>query len=100
MNFKEIKELLPQRFPYLMLDRVLEVREKKYVSAIKHVTGNEIFFLGHFPNEAVMPGTMIVEGMAQAGIIGWYAKFPKNENPNAQFLLGSVNVKFLNPVFP
>ncbi len=67
LDMKEILACLPHRFPFLLVDRIKEVEPGKCVVAIKNVTMNEPFFLGHFPGEPVMPGVLILESMAQAG---------------------------------
>ncbi|MBE3574927.1 MAG: 3-hydroxyacyl-ACP dehydratase FabZ [Firmicutes bacterium] len=67
MNIREIREILPHRYPLLMIDRVVELQEGTRVVAIKNVTVNEEYFNGHFPSAPVMPGVMILEAMAQAG---------------------------------
>lgn len=67
MNIQEIQAVIPHRFPFLLIDRVLEIEEGKKITAIKNVTANEQFFQGHFPQEPVMPGVLIIEAMAQAG---------------------------------
>ena len=67
IEVEEIKTLLPHRYPFLLLDRVLEFETGKRVKAIKNVTINEPFFQGHFPRHAVMPGVLVLEAMAQAG---------------------------------
>lgn len=69
MNIQEIQAVLPHRFPFLLVDRVLEIEEGKKITAIKNVTMNEQFFQGHFPQEPVMPGVLIIEALAQAGAI-------------------------------
>lgn len=69
MNFEEIKGLLKQRFPFIMVDRVLEIEPGKKIKALKNVTGNEIQFLGHFPEHAIMPGIFIVEAIGQSASI-------------------------------
>ena len=66
MDIKEIMSIIPHRQPFLLIDRVEEIVEGESVTAIKNVTYNEPFFAGHFPNEPVMPGVLIVEAMAQA----------------------------------
>jgi len=67
MDIKQIMEIIPHRPPFLLVDKVLEMEEGKRVVAIKNVTMNEPFFVGHFPTEPVMPGVLIVEALAQAG---------------------------------
>ncbi|MGY3772946.1 3-hydroxyacyl-ACP dehydratase FabZ [Tetragenococcus solitarius] len=69
MNIQEIKEIIPHRFPMLLIDRIEELEEGKRIVAKKNVTVNEPFFQGHFPHEPVMPGVLIVEAMAQAGAV-------------------------------
>jgi 3-hydroxyacyl-[acyl-carrier-protein] dehydratase len=104
MTFEEIKTLVPQKFPFLMVDRVLSLDIGKRVVAIKNITGNEIFFLGHFPNMAVMPGALIIESMAQTAII-LFRKSAEEEgrtfdDANTLFFFGGAKVRFLKPVFP
>lgn len=69
MNIQQIKEIIPHRYPMLLIDRVEELVDGKRVVAKKNVTINEPFFQGHFPHEPVMPGVLIVEAMAQAGAV-------------------------------
>ena len=69
MDIKEIMKILPHRPPFLLIDRVEEIVEGEKIVAIKNVTMNEPFFVGHFPQEPVMPGVLIVEAMAQAGAV-------------------------------
>lgn len=66
LSFEEIRAILPHRYPFLLVDRVIDMNEKRVV-AIKNVTGNEEFFQGHFPSKPVMPGVLIIEALAQAG---------------------------------
>ena len=99
LNYKEIIKILPQRYPFLMIDRVLELEPGKKVVAVKNVSFNEEFFAGHFPGQPIMPGVLIIEAMAQASIVLFYG-----ENSSAKkrmsYYLGSVKVRFLHPVFP
>ncbi len=67
LDINQIRGILPHRYPFLLIDRVLEIERKKKIVAIKNVTINEPFFAGHFPNFPIMPGVLIVEAMAQAG---------------------------------
>ena len=69
MDIKEIMEIIPHRQPFLLIDRIEEIKEGESVTAIKNVTYNEPFFAGHFPSEPVMPGVLVVEAMAQAGAV-------------------------------
>ncbi len=95
LEIEDIKKLIPQRFPFLMIDRVLEASPEKVV-AIKNVSANEHFFVGHFPEQKVMPGVLIIEAMAQAGIILQRQKF----QDNSVLFLVSVKSRFYKPVFP
>ena len=67
--FEEIRNLLPQKYPFLFIDRVVEFEEGKKIVCVKNVSGNEPVFVGHFPDFAIMPGVLIIEAMAQASII-------------------------------
>ncbi len=69
LDIKEIKEILPHRYPFLLVDRVLEIEEGKRCVALKNVSANEPFFQGHFPQEPVMPGVLIIEALAQTGAV-------------------------------
>jgi 3-hydroxyacyl-[acyl-carrier-protein] dehydratase len=103
LTFEEIKALVPQKFPFLMVDRVLALEPGKRVVAIKNITGNEIFFLGHFPTMAVMPGALIIESMAQTAII-LFRKSAEQEgrtfDDDRTLFFGGAKVRFLKPVFP
>ena len=69
-TLEEIKKILPHRYPFLLVDRLMEVREGEYCKALKNISGNEEIFQGHFPQQAVFPGVMIIEALAQAsGIV-------------------------------
>ncbi|MFA5262126.1 MAG: 3-hydroxyacyl-ACP dehydratase FabZ [Candidatus Omnitrophota bacterium] len=95
LNIEDIKKLLPQRFPFLMIDRVVEASPDKVV-AIKNVTASEQFFKGHFPEQPVMPGALMIEAMAQTGIILYKQKYP---NDTVLYLV-SVKSRFTSPVIP
>lgn len=98
LDFEQIKEIIPQRFPFLMLDRVVEIEPGVRVIGIKNLTGNEWFYQGHFPKKAVTPGAMICEAIAQTGIIFFYVSEPNLDD--VTYLLGSVKIRFLEPVWP
>jgi 3-hydroxyacyl-[acyl-carrier-protein] dehydratase len=104
VRFEEIKRLLPQKFPFLMVDRVLSLEKGKKVVAIKNVTGNEIHLLGHFPEMAVFPGALILEGMAQAAIIlfrkSYEGQDARLDDPNLLFFFGAATGRFLKTVVP
>lgn len=91
--------MLPHRFPFLLVDRVLEMEKGKSIVAIKNVTVNEPFFQGHFPEIKVMPGVLVVESMAQAGGILLYNSIPKPDE-KLLFLSKIDNLKFRKPVIP
>lgn len=97
-DIREILELLPHRYPFLMLDRILDMSADTIVG-LKNVTINEPFFQGHFPQEPIMPGVMIVEAMAQAaGILG-FSLVPDCKVDSVVFM-GMDRVKFRKPVRP
>ena len=72
MDVEEIKEYLPQRYPFLLVDRILEMDLGKSIVGLKNITANEPFFVGHFPGQPIMPGVLIIEALAQvAGVLGF-----------------------------
>jgi 3-hydroxyacyl-[acyl-carrier-protein] dehydratase len=102
MNVEQIQDLLPHRYPFLLVDRVLEVVPDVSVVAIKNATINEPFFQGHFPGHPVMPGVLIVEAMAQsAGLLTQISRRIKGDQGNPLFYLVKVdNARFSAPVIP
>src|SRR4030067_1265128 len=99
--FEEIRSLLPQKYPFLFIDRVVEFDEGKKIVCVKNVSGNEPVFVGHFPDFAIMPGVLIIEAMAQASIILFRKSLPSRGDEDAVFLLASVNnARFTKPVIP
>jgi 3-hydroxyacyl-[acyl-carrier-protein] dehydratase len=101
MTFEEVRAALKQRFPMLMVDTVISLEPGKSIRTTKNVTGNEIQFLGHFPEHAVMPGTLIVEAIGQSASI-LFSKTTGTGTQAGEFLvLGSINqMRFLVPVVP
>jgi 3-hydroxyacyl-[acyl-carrier-protein] dehydratase/UDP-3-O-[3-hydroxymyristoyl] N-acetylglucosamine deacetylase/3-hydroxyacyl-[acyl-carrier-protein] dehydratase len=99
MNIEEIQHFLPHRYPFLLVDRVLELEEGKRIKALKNVTYNESFFQGHFPKLKIMPGVLVVEALAQAGGVLLYHTVPDPET-KIVFLSKIDNTKFRKPVRP
>ena len=97
---KEIRELLPHRYPLLLVDRVLGVEEGNKIIGIKNVTSNEEFFQGHFPNQPLMPGVLMLEALAQLGVI--FAKICADAVDRDQLYVfaGVDEVRFRRPVVP
>lgn len=98
MDILQIKDILPHRYPFLLIDRVVESGEGKIV-AIKCVSANEPFFEGHFPNDPIMPGVLIIEAMAQAGGVLVFTILPQYKNRPFYFA-GIDKVRFRKPVRP
>jgi len=99
LNYEEIIKILPQRYPFLMIDRVLDLEPGKRVVAIKNVSYNEEFFSGHFPGQPIMPGVLIIEAMAQASIILFCCE-KNSSKKQINYYIGSVKIRFLHPVLP
>src|SRR5271167_594004 len=101
MTFEEVKARLKQRFPMIMIDRVLELEPGNRIKTLKNVTGNEIQFLGHFPEFAIMPGAFIIEAIGQSASVLFSSTTGKGMNPMEFMVLAVVNdMKFLVPVLP
>jgi len=99
LDIEKILKILPHRYPFLLVDRVLELEKGKSIVAIKNVTYNEHFFQGHFPVKKVMPGVLIIEAVAQTGGILLYHSIPDPEKVLV-FLSAIYNGKFRKPVIP
>lgn len=101
MNFEEVRAALKQRFPMLMVDTVISLEPGKSIRTTKNVTGNELQFLGHFPEHAVMPGTLIVEAIGQSASILFSKTTGTGTQPGEFLVLGAINeMRFLVPVVP
>ncbi len=101
MSFEEVRSALKQRFPMLMVDTVVSLEPGKSIKTTKNVTGNEIQFLGHFPEGAVMPGTLIVEAIGQSASILFSKTTGSGLGPGEFLVLGVINeMRFLAPVVP
>ncbi len=99
LDINEIKKIIPHRYPFLLVDKIIECDDESRIVGIKSVTMNEPFFQGHFPEFPIMPGVLIVEAMAQvACILG--IRILKKEGNTSVFFTGIDGVKFRKPVVP
>ena len=94
-----IQQILPHRYPFLLVDRILEIEEKRRIVGLKNVTINEPFFQGHFPGHPIMPGVLIIEAMAQVGGVLLMGVFDDPESKVVYFM-SLDNVKWRRPVRP
>jgi 3-hydroxyacyl-[acyl-carrier-protein] dehydratase len=101
MDIHEILKRLPHRYPFLMVDRVLELDKGQRIKALKNVTFNEPYFLGHFPGRPVMPGVMMLEALAQAAAILAFDKADvRPDDKTVFYFVGVDNARFKRPVVP
>ena len=101
MTIEEIKEYLPHRYPFLLIDRITSFEKDKRIVALKNVTVNEPFFPGHFPHYHVMPGVLIVEAMAQAAaVLSLKSLGHKNDGKWVYYFVGIDGARFKRPVIP
>ena len=101
MNVEEIKKYLPQRYPFLLVDRVVEMELGKSIVAYKNVTVNEPFFEGHFPHKPIMPGVLIIEALAQAaGVLGFKSQEKQPKDGYLYYFVGADNIRLRRPVVP
>ncbi len=99
MDINEVLRYLPHRYPFLLIDRVLECESGKHIEALKNVTINEPFFAGHFPHHPVMPGVLVVEAMAQAAaILSFVTMGVKADDQSIYYFVGIDNARFKRPV--
>ena len=98
LSATEIQKVIPHRYPFLLVDRIIELEPMKRAVGIKNVTINEQFFQGHFPEHPVMPGVLILEAMAQVG--GVAMLYPDENRGKLAFFAGMDRVKFRKPVVP
>jgi 3-hydroxyacyl-[acyl-carrier-protein] dehydratase len=100
LDIDGIKKILPHRHPMLLIDRVIDLEPGKRAVAIKNVTINDWFIQGHFPGKPVMPGTLIVEAMAQTAILIYHSAFEDKLKQTPDYYLGSIKASFSHPVLP
>lgn len=101
MDVTEVKKWLPHRYPFLLVDRVVELREGDYIHAFKNITVNEEVFNGHFPQAPIFPGVMIIEAMAQAsGILGFKTIGKTPQDGSVYLFAGADKVRFRRQVVP
>ena len=100
VDIQRILELMPHRYPLLLVDRVLEYVESESIKTLKNVTINEPFFMGHFPELPIMPGVLIVEAMAQSGGLLHLLTKKKKKSDHIFYFMGIDKVRFRKPVVP
>lgn len=101
MDAREIKKYLPHRYPFLLVDRVVELIKGEYINAYKNISVNEAVFNGHFPSAPIFPGVMIVEALAQAaGILGFKTVGKTPEDGSVYLFAGADDVRFKRQVIP
>ena len=99
-DIREILRLLPHRYPFIMIDRVVDMRGDDHAIGIKNVTINEPQFTGHFPENPVMPGVLIIEGMAQTACVLCLRQMPPREKSRTMFFMTIDKAKFRKPALP
>ncbi len=100
MDLREIQKTLPHRYPFLLIDRVIELEAGRKLVGYKNVTINEPFFNGHFPGHPVMPGVLILEALAQAAALLAYKSTGLDPNSRVTYLMGIDGARFRKPVVP
>ena len=100
LDINRIKELIPHRYPFLMIDRVIDIVRDESAVGIKNVTVNEPFFLGHFPSRPIMPGVLIVEAMAQTAAVLVMDSLGRNAEGRLVYLLSVDQARFRKPITP
>jgi len=98
LSVNDIKKVIPHRYPFLLIDRVTEVKDGEYIKGYKNITVNEELFLGHFPEDPVFPGVLIIEAMAQLGAYLILRFFP--EDNRLAYFAGLEKVRWKRPVVP
>jgi len=100
MDINEIMKVIPHRYPFLLVDRIVEFEPKKRIVGIKNVTMNEPFFQGHFPGHPIFPGALLIEAMAQVGCVLMFKSFDLSPEKNVVYFMGIDKARFRKPVRP
>lgn len=101
LSIEQIKQYLPHRYPFLLVDRVLDYKSKQYLHGIKNITFNEPCFTGHFPEQSIFPGVLITEAMAQASaLLGALSMERQAEHGMSYYLVGIDKARFRRPTIP
>lgn len=100
IDVREIMQILPHRYPFLLVDRIESLKEGEEIVGIKNVSVNEPFFVGHFPGNPIMPGVLIIEAMAQVGGVLAFHSSPKEWAGSLVYFMGMDKVRFRKPVVP
>jgi len=100
LDINQVMEFLPHRYPFLLVDRVIETDRSEYLSALKNVSINEPFFQGHFPEQPVMPGVLILEALAQATGLLAFSAMTENHKSKLYMLVGIDKARFRGQVLP
>jgi 3-hydroxyacyl-[acyl-carrier-protein] dehydratase len=100
VDIREILSILPHAYPFLLVDRIVELEPGKRIVGIKNVTYNEPFFPGHFPGRPIMPGVLIIEAMAQTAGVLAFKSIPPEDQKRPVYFLGIDHVRFRKPVIP
>jgi 3-hydroxyacyl-[acyl-carrier-protein] dehydratase len=100
MNITEIMKIIPHRYPFLLVDRIVEFEPKKRIVGIKNVTMNEPFFQGHFPGHPIFPGALLIEAMAQVGCVLMFKSFDLSSKDYVVYFMGIDKARFRKPVRP
>jgi 3-hydroxyacyl-[acyl-carrier-protein] dehydratase len=101
LDITDIRRYLPHRYPFLLVDRVVEITAGESIVAYKNLAINEPFFNGHFPDNPIFPGVLLLEAMAQAaGILGFYSQGKTNEDGSTYYFAGADNLRFRRPCVP
>ena len=101
MDITDIRRHLPHRSPFLLVDRVVELKAGEFIVAYKNLSINEPYFDGHFPDNPIFPGVLLLEAMAQAaGILGFYSQGKTNDDGSTYYFAGADNLRFKRPCVP